>query len=114
MKGFLFFLLFIGLILIIAGYIQSNQRCPPPVVVYRYIPRTFEEEQDNPTPLMSIFGTMFEEADEFMKYRGYAVNVPESVQTKFERDVVNPIRERTITQPVTSRSTFAQEATPSN
>jgi hypothetical protein len=113
MKGFLFFLLFIGLILIVAGYIQSNQRCPPPVVVYRYIPRTFDEEQDNPLPLMSIFGSMFEQPDEFMKYRGYAMNVPESVETAFERQVVKPIQERTVNQPVLGRPNYAQEATPS-
>lgn len=112
MKGFLFFLLFIGLIFVVTGYIQSNQQCPPPVVVYRYIPRTFEEEQDNPAPLMSVFGKMFEEPDQYMKYRGYAMNVPKSVESRFQQNVVKPIQEREITIPVTARNTYAQESTP--
>lgn len=108
MKGFLFFLLFIGLIFIVAGYVQSNQRCPPPVVVYRYVPRTFEEEQDNPTPLVSLFGRMFEEPDQFMQYRGYAMNVPESLQTLFDREVRDKISDWQVTQPVTARNPYNQ------
>ncbi len=56
---------------------------------------------------------MFEQPDEFMKYRGYAMNVTESVETAFERQVVKPIQERTVNQPVLGRPNYAQEATPS-
>ena len=108
MKGLLFFILFIGLIFIVAGYIQSNQRCPPPIVVYRYIPRTFEEEQDNPMPLVSMFGKMFEEPDQFMQYRGYAVNVPDKLQDSFNKEVTKKVSERQIIQPVTARNQYNQ------
>jgi hypothetical protein len=29
-------------------------------IIYRYIPRTFKEDQENPVPLSSLFGSMFE------------------------------------------------------
>lgn len=96
MKGIIFFILFVGLIFIAAGYLQANQKCPPPLVVYRYIPRTFEEEQDNPVPLTSIFGSLFAEPDAYMKYRGYAVQVPESLQPQFNQEVKKPLDEKSV------------------
>ena len=61
MRSLVLFLTFIGVVLISIGYVKTNMRCPPPVIKYQYIPRTFNEEQDNPLPLMSVFGTMFKE-----------------------------------------------------
>ena len=43
------------------GYINQLKKCPPPKVIYKYIPRTFKQEQDNPVKTSQIFSTMFEE-----------------------------------------------------
>lgn len=59
MKSLVLLLLYIGIIFIAIGYIKSNQSCPPPIVEYRYVPRTFEQEQSNPIPIMSVYGKMF-------------------------------------------------------
>lgn len=32
-------------------------------IIYRYIPRSFAEDQDNPPPLSDLFGTMFSGID---------------------------------------------------
>ena len=59
MRSLVLFLTFIGVVFITIGYVKTNMRCPPPVIKYQYIPRTFNEEQDNPVPLMSVYGNMF-------------------------------------------------------
>jgi len=60
MRSLVLFLVFVGVILITIGYVKSNMGCPPPIIKYKYIPKTFEEEQNNPLPLMSVYGNMFE------------------------------------------------------
>lgn len=49
----------IGIILVAIDLIITYNQCPPQQVVFRYVPRTFIEEQENPVPLDDIFYTMF-------------------------------------------------------
>ena len=55
------FLLMTGLVAIIIGYINQSRRCPPSEVQYRFIPRTFEEEQNDPVRVSQLFRNMFED-----------------------------------------------------
>lgn len=41
------------------GLMQNSQQCPQPKIIYRYLPRTFEEEQNEPVYPSDIFKTMF-------------------------------------------------------
>ena len=59
MKSLSLVLLIIGLILFIIGYVREENFSRPEKVVYRYVPRSFKEEQENPTPIMSIYSRMF-------------------------------------------------------
>jgi hypothetical protein len=52
--------LIIGVILITIGITRQYFTKDNSKVIYRYIPRTFKEDQDNPVPLSSLFGGMFE------------------------------------------------------
>lgn len=52
-------ILFIGLFIVIIDLVRTYNRCPENKVIYRYIPRSFREEQENPVPLDDIFYTMF-------------------------------------------------------
>lgn len=58
-KGILISLLFVGIIFIIVELVRSHNQCPPQKVLYKYIPRTFEEEQNQPVYVSDIFKTMF-------------------------------------------------------
>jgi hypothetical protein len=49
----------IGLLMITIDLVKTYNRSPPPKTVYRYVPRTFVEEQENPVPLDDIFYEMF-------------------------------------------------------
>ena len=52
------FLLAVSMIII--DITKMYYKCPPSKIEYRYIPRSFEDEQNEPVPLKSIFGKMFE------------------------------------------------------
>ena len=52
-------LLFFGLLFIITDIIKNKHRCRPDRIIYKYIPRTFEEEQENPAQVTKIFERMW-------------------------------------------------------
>jgi len=72
MRSIVILFLLIGICLVVVGYVQSNQSCPPPVVEFKYVPQTFEQEQNLPTPLLSVFGSMFNEDSAWEQTQGYA------------------------------------------
>ena len=47
--------------MIIIGVTRNSVECPPKEIKYVYIPRTFEQEQEDPVPISDLFGKMFEE-----------------------------------------------------
>lgn len=51
--------LFIGSVMVVISLVQYNMKCPTKQVIYRYIPRTFNEEQREPVSVSEIFKTMF-------------------------------------------------------
>lgn len=74
MKSLVLLLLLVGVIFVAVGYIKTHQQCPPPVVQFRYVPRTFQDEQDAPIPVMSIFNKMFTDVTPWQKQVGYDDN----------------------------------------
>ena len=60
MKSLVVLSMFAGVLLIVVGYINQTKQCPSPKIEYRFIPRTFDEEQDNPIKVSQIFSNMFE------------------------------------------------------
>ncbi len=62
-------LLFVASSMIIIGYVKSQLHCKPPKIEYRYIPRTFKEEQENPTPVIDLYADMFAKSTPWMNYR---------------------------------------------
>lgn len=56
MKTIILLLALAGIILIAVGYVQNNLQCPPPVIEYRYVTKTFDDEQNDTQPLMSVSG----------------------------------------------------------
>lgn len=59
MKGILIVLFVIGIILIIIDITKITAKCPTQKIIYRYIPRTLEEEEMEPAYVTDIFKTMF-------------------------------------------------------
>ncbi len=54
-------LLFIGILMIVIALIKSNSQFPqsPIQTIYKYLPKTMEEELNNPVYVSQIFNQMF-------------------------------------------------------
>lgn len=74
MKSLVILILVIGICMVVIGYNKSNQSCPANRVEFRYIPRTFEQEQEVPVPVLSVYGKMFQDEDAWMINQGYAAS----------------------------------------
>ncbi len=71
MKSLVFLFLLVGFVLVVIGFVKTNQDCPPPIVQFRYIPKTFNQEQSVQQPISSIFGTMFDNVSPWQETRGF-------------------------------------------
>jgi len=49
-----------GILLIIIDLARMSKTCPPDKVIYRFVPRTFKEEQENPVSITDLFASMFD------------------------------------------------------
>lgn len=58
--------IFLGILLITIG-IMNNKQCPPEKIIYKYIPKTFDQEQDNPEYVSDIFKSMFRLEDQWRR-----------------------------------------------
>ena len=74
MKALVFLLMFIGFVFVVIGFVKTNQTCPPPIVQFRYIPKTFNEEQNVQVPVTAIFSKMFNDTTPWQDRAGYADN----------------------------------------
>jgi hypothetical protein len=54
-------LFFFGIIFIVIEVTKSNSTCPQQETIYRYLPRSFKEEQEEPVPIDDLYGKMFKE-----------------------------------------------------
>jgi hypothetical protein len=59
MKSIIMMIAFVGILALVIGYVNQLKQCPPPKIEYRYIPRTFEEDQNDPAKTSQVFKTMF-------------------------------------------------------
>lgn len=74
-----FLVLFFGLVLVYISYNSSMKACPIPRVEYRYVPRTFKEEQNEPAKPSEIFAAMFDKSTPFIA--GYGIGRPVTSNT---------------------------------
>jgi len=68
MKGILILMLYIGITMIIIGYMKNYEKCEEPKIEYRYVQRTFFEEQIAPTNLRKSFNGMFNDQSSWLSY----------------------------------------------
>ena len=57
------FIIFCIIMFIIIEFVKLNtmNKCPKPVIQYRFVPRTFNEDQNDPIYVSEIFRNMFNE-----------------------------------------------------
>jgi hypothetical protein len=62
MVGVIILLGIIGFACVIISITRAYYKCKPNKIEYKYIPRTFKEEQENPVPVYDLFGDLFTES----------------------------------------------------
>ena len=67
MKSLVLILMFAGVLAITIGYVNQVKSCPAPIIEYRYIPRTFTQEQDHPVKISELFNSMFTEPNPWIR-----------------------------------------------
>lgn len=58
-KILIILIIFAGILSIAVSITKTTAGCPKEKIIYRYIPRTFEEEQNEPVYVSDIFNSMF-------------------------------------------------------
>lgn len=86
MKPIILTLFLAGIIFLVVGYVNQIKKCPPPKIEYRFIPRTFEEEQNNPVLVSQLFRDMFEEPSTWVA--GFTLSGKPNV-AEIERNLVS-------------------------
>jgi hypothetical protein len=66
-KTVIIILFFIGILFITTDLIKEQKACPKEKVIYKYIPRTFDEEQEDPVLPSDVFRTMFAQPSPWVK-----------------------------------------------
>ena len=66
MNSIALLILIIGLIFILLGYNNSTNKCPPKEIEYRFLPRTFYDEQMQQTNISDIFSNLFNSNDAWL------------------------------------------------
>jgi hypothetical protein len=66
-KNILIIILFLGIIFVIIDLVKTEKECPQNKIIYRYIPRTLDEELDSPAYVTDIFNTMFTQPSPWIK-----------------------------------------------
>jgi len=67
-------LLILFLIVIELTRLNTSKKCPKPIIEYRYVPRSFKDEQEEPVSIEDIFGIMFSRPSPWMISHGINEN----------------------------------------
>lgn len=69
-------LIAIGGFCVIVDIMRLNAKCPESKIVYRYVPRTFTQDQDNPLRPFEAFKGMFDNPDPWISGVGVDTSTP--------------------------------------
>jgi hypothetical protein len=53
----------VGILMVAHAYMQKGMKCAAPRTVYRYLPRSFDQEQASLPKVTAVFNQMFEGTD---------------------------------------------------
>jgi len=83
-------LMFIAIILVVVGFIKVGQQCPQRKIEYRYVPRTFIEDQKEPVPVTDIFAKMFFESTPWISHEaGKGLGPPNTQQNDINKNFIS-------------------------
>ena len=62
-KNIFLIFIFIGILMIIVDYVKKSteSKCPQNKIIYKYIPRSFKEQQEDPIMVSEVFDDLFKQ-----------------------------------------------------
>jgi hypothetical protein len=66
-KNILIIIIFFAILLIVVDLVKSEKTCPQNKIIYRFIPRTLEEEQNSPAYATDVFNVMLSQPDPLIR-----------------------------------------------
>jgi hypothetical protein len=66
-KNILVLLIFLGIIFVVIDLVRTEKKCPSNQIIYRFIPRTLDEELEAPAFATDVFRTMFSQPSPWIK-----------------------------------------------
>ena len=66
-KSIIILIIFLGILLITIEITRTSKKCPSEKIIYRYIPKTFEQEQKEPAYVSDIFKTLFNQPSPWIR-----------------------------------------------
>jgi hypothetical protein len=58
-RNILIIIIFIGVLFVVIDLVRTEKQCPQNKIIYRYIPRTMDEEMESPAYATDVFRVMF-------------------------------------------------------
>jgi len=90
MRSFAILLLLIGIVMVVIGYTTVQIKCPPPRIEYRFLPRSFLDEQLSGNSLDAV-NHIFDDHDPFFRREDPTVSKEKSTNfytTRVSTDTV--------------------------
>jgi hypothetical protein len=66
------------------GWYKSHSQCPPKLIEYRYLPRTFEEMQKEPIEVEKVFDDLFNKPTPWIGSFGQPIKGTDEYKNKNE------------------------------
>ena len=92
MNAVALFILIAGIVCLVIGYCQNQHVCPPPKIEYRYIPRSFYEEQLSVPQTGQQFYSMFQDNSAWMSYPTNILQPIRTLNTSYNSQPTNAKR----------------------
>ena len=73
--------------MVVVGYTRQYTQCPNPKIEYRYIPRTFYDEQLSSGTVMKQFSDMFEDENPWIRDNNIRKMDKEMNMSNFYKDI---------------------------
>ena len=61
MKHISLIIFFLGIIFVVYSVTKESSKCPPPQIKYKFVQKSFDQQQDTPVELNKIYGKMFKD-----------------------------------------------------
>lgn len=94
MSSFLILLLALGVLSIVYSYSSQFKTCPLPQIEYRYIPRSFYDDQVNSVSVKNLYSDMFNTSETWSRYPLNRLDLQEGLPSGFMDNYITNVERK--------------------